>query len=334
MGPPGGHGRDRPADGRPGRLPGRRGRAAVRTGACRSTRCGPPSGASATPSATSWCGPWSAITGAAATLRDGRQVQGVPLSFIVEPEPGVRIYHFGDTTIFPGLRLIGELYRPTVGILGIAQTDGLPDPGAGQVLTGEMNPDEAALVAEWLGVRHAIGTPLPVARTRRRLSSPGVCPSTTRQGSASYIRRGRATSSSSSPNPATLRPWSGAGHPRSGTSATDRRRPETGGSAGPSRRMAHMTCGGVGGGGSDWLPGARQASSISATNRGDAPGASADADRRVAAGRANRSTNSPRRLVEGTSLARSAPVTGHAVAEPASGGPSTGPWWRTHPPVG
>ncbi len=99
------------------------------------------------------CHHWSS-----ATLRDGRQVQGVPLSFIVEPEPGVRIYHFGDTTIFPGLRLIGELYRPTVAILGIAQTDGLPDPGAGEVLTGEMNPDEAALVAEWLGVRHAIGS--------------------------------------------------------------------------------------------------------------------------------------------------------------------------------
>ncbi len=55
-------------------------------------------------------------------------VAGVPLSFIVETEPGVRIYHFGDTTIFPGLQLIGELYRPTVGLLGIAQTEGCPIP--------------------------------------------------------------------------------------------------------------------------------------------------------------------------------------------------------------
>lgn len=94
----------------------------------------------------------------AATLRDGRIVAGVPISFIVEPEPGVRIYHFGDTCIFPGMRMIGELYRPTVGILGIAQTDGLPDPGAGHILTGEMNPDEAARAAEWLGVRHAVAT--------------------------------------------------------------------------------------------------------------------------------------------------------------------------------
>jgi L-ascorbate metabolism protein UlaG (beta-lactamase superfamily) len=99
------------------------------------------------------CHHWSSVT-----LRDGRQVSGVPLSFIVETEPGVRIYHFGDTTIFPGLRLIGELYRPTVALLGVAQTDGLPDPGAGRVLTGEMNPDEAARAAEWLGVRHAVAT--------------------------------------------------------------------------------------------------------------------------------------------------------------------------------
>ncbi len=99
------------------------------------------------------CHHWSGVA-----LRDGRIVTGVPLSFIVETEPGVRIYHFGDTTIFPGMKMIGELYAPTVGILGCAQTDGLPDPGAGAILTGEMNPDEAARAAEWLGVRHVVAT--------------------------------------------------------------------------------------------------------------------------------------------------------------------------------
>jgi L-ascorbate metabolism protein UlaG (beta-lactamase superfamily) len=107
-----------------------------------------------------------------ATLKDGRHVPGVPLSYIVETEPGVRIYHFGDSCVFPGMRTIGELYRPTVGILGIAQTENLPDPGAGRILTGEMNPDEAALAAEWLGVRHAIAThymePGPAAAEFRR----------------------------------------------------------------------------------------------------------------------------------------------------------------------
>ena len=51
------------------------------------------------------------------TLSDGRQVVGNPIAFIVETEPGVRIYHYGDTCIFD-MRLIGELYRPTVGLLG------------------------------------------------------------------------------------------------------------------------------------------------------------------------------------------------------------------------
>lgn len=115
------------------------------------------------------CHHWSG-----AVLRDGRSVAGVPIGFIVEPEPGVRVYHFGDTAIFPGLRLIGELYRPTVGLIGCAQTEGLPDPGAGRVITGEMNPDEAALAAEWLGVRHVVAThymePGPeIAELRRRV---------------------------------------------------------------------------------------------------------------------------------------------------------------------
>jgi L-ascorbate metabolism protein UlaG (beta-lactamase superfamily) len=110
-----------------------------------------------------------------ARLADGRHVAGVPLSFIVEIEPGVRIYHFGDTAIFPGLALIGDLYRPTVGVIGCAQTDGLPDPGAGRVLTGEMNPDEAARAAGMLGVRHLVAShyihPGPEVDELRRLTS-------------------------------------------------------------------------------------------------------------------------------------------------------------------
>lgn len=93
-----------------------------------------------------------------ATMNDGRVIAGVPLSFIVETEPGVRVYHFGDTAIFPGMKMIGELYHPTVGILGCATTENLPDPGAGSAITGEMNPDEAARAAEWLGLRHVIAT--------------------------------------------------------------------------------------------------------------------------------------------------------------------------------
>lgn len=92
-------------------------------------------------------------------LPDGSTVAGNPLAFIIETEPGVRIYHFGDTALYSDLKLTGELYRPTVGLLGCAQTDGLPDdPGAGTLVSGEMTPDEAALAAEFLGVRYAIAT--------------------------------------------------------------------------------------------------------------------------------------------------------------------------------
>ncbi len=92
-----------------------------------------------------------------ATLADGRQVVGNPIAFIVETEPGVRIYHYGDTSIFD-MRLFGELYRPTVGLLGCTVPHELSYliPGPGTLLTGEMDPDEAARVAEMLGVELAV----------------------------------------------------------------------------------------------------------------------------------------------------------------------------------
>lgn len=97
------------------------------------------------------CRHWSV-----ATLADGSRVTGNPMAFIVEPEAGVRIYHYGDTAIFD-MRLIGELYRPTVGLLGCAQPTELVDTSAaGDLLTGELTPDEAAYAAEMLGVEVAI----------------------------------------------------------------------------------------------------------------------------------------------------------------------------------
>lgn len=98
------------------------------------------------------CHHWSS-----GTLSDGRQVVGNPMAFIVETEPGVRIYHYGDTSVFD-MRLIGELYRPTVGLLGCTVPHELLErvPGPGRFLTGEMDPDEAARVAEMLGLKIAV----------------------------------------------------------------------------------------------------------------------------------------------------------------------------------
>jgi L-ascorbate metabolism protein UlaG (beta-lactamase superfamily) len=94
-------------------------------------------------------------------LASGDTVTGTPLAFIVEPEPGVGIYHFGDTAIFSDLRLIGELYRPLIGLIGCTHPKELVAPvipGPGRLVTGEMSPREAALAAEFLGVRFAVAT--------------------------------------------------------------------------------------------------------------------------------------------------------------------------------
>jgi L-ascorbate metabolism protein UlaG (beta-lactamase superfamily) len=98
------------------------------------------------------CHHWSFVT-----LSDGRTVTGTPLAFIFETEPGVRIYHYGDTSYFD-MRWIGELYRPTVALLGCTTPFELEEDevGPGRILTGEMDPDEAARAAELLGVEHAI----------------------------------------------------------------------------------------------------------------------------------------------------------------------------------
>ena len=90
------------------------------------------------------------------TLASGAPVTGTPLAFIVETEPGVRIYHYGDTAIFD-MGLIGRLYRPTVGLIGCTDPAEIDDEqAAGRLLTGELSPDEAALVAEMLGVELAV----------------------------------------------------------------------------------------------------------------------------------------------------------------------------------
>lgn len=100
------------------------------------------------------CHHWSMVT-----LSDGRQVSGVPLAFVVEVEPGLRLYHYGDTSIFD-MRLIGELYRPTVALMGCSQPQELLArvPGPGRFLTGELSPSEAALAVDMLGVDLAVAS--------------------------------------------------------------------------------------------------------------------------------------------------------------------------------
>jgi L-ascorbate metabolism protein UlaG (beta-lactamase superfamily) len=92
-----------------------------------------------------------------AVRSNGQVITGVPLAFIFEPEPGLSVYHYGDTSYFD-MRFIGELYKPRVGLIGCSQPYELvePEPHAGEELSGEMAPDEAARAADMLGVELAV----------------------------------------------------------------------------------------------------------------------------------------------------------------------------------
>ena len=73
-----------------------------------------------------------------------------PLSYLLTFDGKERIFFGGDTSLHGDLKLYGELYQPHVAMLGVGGVD-----VHGQPLT-ELPPEEAALVAKWLGVRIAI----------------------------------------------------------------------------------------------------------------------------------------------------------------------------------
>jgi len=87
-------------------------------------------------------------------LKDGTIVSALPLGFIIYLEDGTRIYNASDTAIFSDMKLIGELYRPQIGLMNVTIEncfDFLPE-----FLTGEMTPYEAALASQWLNLEYAI----------------------------------------------------------------------------------------------------------------------------------------------------------------------------------
>jgi L-ascorbate metabolism protein UlaG (beta-lactamase superfamily) len=68
---------------------------------------------------------------------------GEPAGFVVRLEDGLSIYFAGDTCLFGDMRLIGELYAPTIAFLPI-----------GDRFT--MGPAEAARAGEFLGVKQIV----------------------------------------------------------------------------------------------------------------------------------------------------------------------------------
>ncbi|MDP2916696.1 MAG: metal-dependent hydrolase [Dehalococcoidia bacterium] len=71
----------------------------------------------------------------------GSYLTGLPLSFVIYLENGLKIFHPGDTSIFSDFKLIGELYRPDVALMPV---------GAAEDGFAEMSPAEAAQATLWI----------------------------------------------------------------------------------------------------------------------------------------------------------------------------------------
>lgn len=85
----------------------------------------------------------------------GELLSGPAVGYVVDAGPDVRIYHPGDSAITSDMRLWGQLYRPTVGLMVMA----LPEaslPHMECYLSGETTPYEALLASEWLGLDHVV----------------------------------------------------------------------------------------------------------------------------------------------------------------------------------
>jgi L-ascorbate metabolism protein UlaG (beta-lactamase superfamily) len=82
-------------------------------------------------------------------------IVGFPLAFVVEheSEPEVRVMHLGDTSLFSDLALFGQLYAPTVALVGVG--------GSRKGKSGHMTPGEAALATLWLGAEFALPMHFP-----------------------------------------------------------------------------------------------------------------------------------------------------------------------------
>ena len=101
---------------------------------------------------------------------DGRTAYtGIATGYVIAFEDGVTVYFAGDTSVFGDMRLIGEMYRPTLAFLPI-----------GDLYT--MGPKQAAVACDLLGVKQVVpmhygtfpaltGTP---AKLRELVDSKGV----------------------------------------------------------------------------------------------------------------------------------------------------------------
>ncbi len=88
----------------------------------------------------------------------GQLLSGPAMGFIVEAGPGLSVYHPGDTAITYDMRLWGELYKPTVGLMHVTlpEGEGVSLPHMECYKSGELTPYEALLASQWLGLEHIV----------------------------------------------------------------------------------------------------------------------------------------------------------------------------------
>lgn len=92
-----------------------------------------------------------------AVTPDGQLVSGPAIGYIIDAGEGVRIYHPGDTAITYDMKLWGELYKPTVGLMHVTLPEGsLPHMECYRC--GELTGFEVLLASQWLGLDHIIAS--------------------------------------------------------------------------------------------------------------------------------------------------------------------------------
>jgi L-ascorbate metabolism protein UlaG (beta-lactamase superfamily) len=89
---------------------------------------------------------------------EGQLLSGPAMGFILDAAPGLRIYHPGDTALTYDMKLWGELYKPTIGLMHVTlpEGEGVSLPHMECYQTGELTPQEAFLASTWLGLDHIV----------------------------------------------------------------------------------------------------------------------------------------------------------------------------------
>ncbi len=95
-----------------------------------------------------------------AKKEDGTLLSGPAMGFIIDIGNGQKFYHPGDTTLFSDMKLIGELYKPTIGFIHVSLPSeegvGMPHPECYK--TGELTPAEGLIASEWLQLETVIAS--------------------------------------------------------------------------------------------------------------------------------------------------------------------------------